>query len=71
VWQAQGCCLGEVQVLARIALGIREGDFTPVEFQKFHHYLLDFSVGIFSLPINLPGFGASAVILYVWGHENF
>lgn len=41
----------------RIALDVREGDISPQELRELHASLVAYTDGLFSPPINLPGFG--------------
>lgn len=41
----------------RTALDVRSGDFSPKELDALHASLVAFANGLFSPPINLPGFG--------------
>eukprot|EP00884_Botryococcus_braunii_P014873 jgi/Botrbrau1/23387/Bobra.0051s0035.1 len=43
-------------VLMRVALGYREGDLEGKELEKMHNLLMVWAEGLFSAPINLPGF---------------
>eukprot|EP00884_Botryococcus_braunii_P003313 jgi/Botrbrau1/12983/Bobra.384_1s0008.1 len=45
-----------VTVLLRVGLGYREGDLEGKELEKMHKLLMVWVEGLFSAPINLPGF---------------
>jgi hypothetical protein len=47
----------------RMALGFREGDIGQTDLEVLHEQLVTVAEGLFSLSINLPGFGVSTACM--------